>query len=189
MQRYTNPHDKVERVCVRVTANATPLENGEGYEADTHEFWERADALDLEDVVAQPHAYLNYIPMGCREGAKLQAQGMLNKLRKGDFVVPVPSYREGAAVCNRAEDQSKIAIAYARGKGMAVFELADGEIVSLTHEDIEKIINDGEAAEIRLQQAKQACWAAIDETDNFAAITQILDDFDAVLAEYRPADL
>ncbi len=183
IQRHTSL-DGVEHIGVTVTANATMIEaDPEQWEADTHHFWEEAGNLNLEDVVAHPEAYLHYMSVRTRSDAKTQAQGMLDKLRNGCPVVPVPSYRTGASVCNRASDKTFLMGGLLLG-GLATFELADGEIVSLSVDDIKLIAADVAAAETRLQLAKQDCWMEIDGAGSWEDITDALARFEAVLNEY-----
>ncbi len=178
-----------EMVRVTLTANArTSEDDAEQWEADTHEFWEKASELDLDALRANPSAWLNYVPVATRQEAKDKAQLMLDKLRAACPVVPVPGYREGAAICNRSGDQVKLVAGLAMG-GLPYYELADGEIVSLSAADIKSIAADVAAAETVWQQAKQQCWAAIDTAQNEEDIAVALADFGVVLAAYAAAPI
>ncbi len=168
-------------VHITVAANATQTgTEPEEWETDTHAFWEQKGELNLADLRAHPEAYLHYIPRATRQAAKDKAQQMLDTLRTACPVVPVPSYREGAAVCNRPADQVKLVAGLAMG-GLPYYELASGEVVALSEADIKAIAVDVTAAETRWQQAKQACWAAIDAAGSTADMDAALAAFVAVL--------
>lgn len=62
--------------------------------------------------------------------------------------------------------------------GLPYYELASGEVVSLSAADIQAIAIDITQAETLMQQGKQECWAAIN-----AAKGQ--EDIDKALAEYK----
>ena len=175
-------------IHVTVTANATQVaQEPEQWEADTHEFWELEHELDVQDVVRQPAAYLSYMTVATRRGAKQQAQALLDKLRNGCPVVPVPSLYEGAAVCNRASDKVMLLGGLQMG-GLPYFELASGDVVSLSMEQLQGIMHDVANAEVRLQQAKQQCWADIEAAGSRADICRAIEVFEGVLAEYRSAE-
>ncbi len=175
-------------LTVTVTANAqkelAPKGEHEVWVVDENVFSEKEGEIDLDAVRANPAAYLHYIPTATRQQGKDKAQAMLDALRNGCPVVPVPGYREGAAVCNRPADQVKLVAGLAMG-GLPYYELASGEVVSLSVDDIMLIAADVAAAETRLQQAKQSCWAAIDAARGEDDIASALADFAATLATYE----
>ncbi len=153
------------------------------WEAEENYFWEVAANLNLEDVVAHPEAYLEYVAACIRKRNKDLAQEALNKLRNEYIVVPVPSYREGAAICCRPGDKCNLMYGLQAG-GLDKFELADGSLVSLTAADLAAIGKDAAAAETLLQEAKQLCWMEIDGAANMEDIEDALAVFWQLLAEY-----
>ncbi len=153
------------------------------WEADTHEFWEQEGVLDLDALRAQPEAYLHYIPHATRQVAKDRAQQMLDTLRSGNPVVPVPSYRAGAAVCNRPADQVKLVAGLAMG-GLPYYELANGDVVNLSEDDIKAIAADVAKAETAWQQAKQQCWQNIEAAEGANGIEKAIEEFAAQLSPY-----
>lgn len=171
---------KITVACNAVQTGDDPVQ----WEADVHTFWEAADAIDVASVVADPEAYLHYIPRQVRASYRQKAQGLLDAWRQGRPVVPVPSFREGAAVLCRTEDKAMFSAAMARGRGLPAYELADGEIVALTHEQMQAIYDDVESAEIAAQTGKQIAWAAIDSADSTEAMEEALDGFAKVLNQY-----
>lgn len=144
------------------------------YLCDSNEFIIPAADLNKEAIISDPEAWLDYVPALKKEEAKATAQRMVDELRNGCPVVPVPSYRADAAVCHRPADDVKMLGGYMMG-GLPYFELASGEVVSLTADDLAGIMRDVTQWEVAVQQAKQAAWAAID-----AATTQ--DEINAALA-------
>ncbi len=164
----------------QINSDSTP-----DWEADCHQFWEQEGVLDLADLQAQPEAYLHYIPRATRQAAKDQAQVMLDALRAAGPVVPVPSYRKGAVVCNRPADQVKLLAGLSMGS-LPYYELASGEVVNLTAEDIKAIAVDVAAAETAWQQAKQACWQTIDTAEAEEDITTALANFSTLLNNGTP---
>ncbi len=197
--QYNTPPPQVlitrhrDKVHVTITANATQVEASEEgeqpqWQADTHSFWEIEGEIDLEAVRANPEAYLHYVPKATRETAREKAQLMLDKLREGCPIVPVPSYRGGAAVCNRPADQVKLVAGLAMG-GLPYYELASGEVVSLSTGDIQSIAVDVAAAETAWQQGKQACWAAIDAAQGEDEVAAALAEFATVLSAYAGEQL
>ncbi len=172
-------HGQMIQITLALHAQAvspTTEQPCEQWEADTHQFWEEADRLDLEALRTNPEAYLHYIPHATRQAAKDRAQQLLDTLRDSCPVVPVPSFREGASVCNRPADQVKLVAGLAMG-GLPYYELANGEIVNLSEADIQSIATDITAAETTWQQAKQQCWAAIDSAQSNEDISTALAGF------------
>ena len=55
-------------------------------------------------------------------------------------------------------------------------------------EQLQGIMHDVASAEVRLQQAKQQCWADIEAAGSWADICRAIEVFEGVLAEYRPAE-
>lgn len=156
-----------DKVGITIALNPEEVESGEGdqrttqWVADTNDFWEMEDSINLEDVYAHPENYLYYLPAKEKRFFKDKAQAMLDALRNSTPIVPVPSYREDAAVCNRPADQIKLIAGLTMG-GLPYYELASGEVVNLSVTDLQAIAVDVTAAETTWQQAKQTCWAAID---------------------------
>ncbi len=177
---------------ITVTANArkeaAPEGGAEVWVVDENSFCEKEGDIDVDAVRANPEAYLHYVPSNIRQSAREKAQLMLDKLRNGCPIVPVPSYRGGAAVCNRAADQVKLVAGLAMG-GLPYYELASGEIVTLSTGDIQSIAVDVAAAETAWQQAKQACWAAIDAAQGEEEVAAALAEFATVLSAYAGEQL
>lgn len=170
-----------QKVEFTITINAEMVEGEERTEwiADTRTFWLPAGELDTEAVRQNPAAYFSYVALADKQAARDKAQQMVDDLRNGRPVVPVPSFRAGAAVCNRTSDQMKLAGGLLMG-GLEVYELADGELVQLTRENLQGILKDVAAWEVRVQMAKQTAWQAID-----AATSE--DDVKAALMELESA--
>lgn len=164
---------------ITIATNIKQLEESDtpAWEADTNAFWTQTDAIDLEDVRNNPANYLNYAShlSSRRAEAKAKAQQAVDDLRNGCPITPVPSFREGAAVCNRASDKVML-LAGVQMRGLPMFELADGTITALTEEDLQGIMHDIAAWEMAVQSAKQECWGTIDN-----ATTQ--EEIDAALGK------
>ncbi len=172
-------------IHVTIAAHAVPSgAEPELWQADINRFWVPEGELDLNALRENPAAWLHYVPLATRQAGKDRAQQMLDELRAGTPIVPVPSYRTGAAVCNRPADQVKLLGGLQLG-GLSYYELASGEVVSLSEDDIKAIALDVTNAETRLQQAKQECWAAIDAATGQQDIEAALAGFETVLATYR----
>ncbi len=171
------------RVNPRIEVN--PDSGTQNWLVDEHIYDERVCDLDMDALTAHPENYLHYLPVHYKEVKKQEAQNMLDELRNGCPVVPVPSFREDAAIFNRAGDQSKFAGALARGLGLPGYELASGEMVALTHEQMQAIYDDVAAAEIAWQVGKQTCWAAIDAATNEQAVKDALAAYEAELKQYK----
>lgn len=142
-------------------------EAGSSYwEADVNDFWERSSELPVSVVEADPEAFIDRANQlsDQRADKKTLIQQIVDDLRSGCPIVPVPSYRPDAAVCHRPADDVKMLGGVMMG-GLSYFELASGEIVSLTKEDLQNIMKDVTQWEIALQQKKQACWTLLDEAN------------------------
>ena len=169
-------------VHITVAVNIKQVESDPpAWEADTNRFWVPAGELDLDAVRQNPAAYLHRAThlSDARAEAKATAQRMVDELRNGCPVVPVPSFRADAAVCHRPADDVKMLGGVLMG-GLPYFELASGEVVSMTRGDLEGIMQDVTQWEVAVQQAKQAAWVAID-----AATSQ--DEIDAALVALEAA--
>ena len=169
-------------VHITVAVNITQVESDPpAWEADTNRFWVPAGELDLDAVRQNPAAYLHRAThlSDARAEAKAKAQMAVDSLRNGCPVVLVPSFRAGAAVCHRPADDVKMLGGFLMG-GLPYFELASGEVVSLTADDLAGIMQDVTQWEVAVQQAKQAAWVAID-----AATSQ--DEIDAALIALEAA--
>lgn len=134
--------------------------------ATVNDFWERASALSPEEVEANPEAFIDRANQlsDQRTDKKTLIQKLVDDLRSGCPIVPVPSFREDAAVCHRPADDVKMLGGVMMG-GLPYFELASGEIVSLTKEDLQNIMKDVTQWEIDLQQKKQTCWTLLDKAN------------------------
>lgn len=154
-------------------------DNSSYWEADVNDFWERSSELPVSVVEANPEAFIDRANQlsDQRTDKKTIIQQIVDDLRSGCPIVPVPSFRQGAAVCHRPADDVKMLGGVMMG-GLPYFELASGEIVSLTVEDLQNIMKDVTQWEIDLQQKKQACWSLLD-----AANTQ--EELDAAVAKAR----
>lgn len=140
-------------------------------------FWDKTAALDKEAIIADPDKYIGYVPTAYRQQLKDKAQKHLDEKRNNTHRVDVPSYKEGYAVMHREKDDINLLAGLVMG-GLPYFEFADGQVAApLSVDDIKLIYQDIAAHEISIQQAKQACWAAID-----AATTR--EAADAALAAY-----
>jgi hypothetical protein len=147
------------------------------WEGDQYIFWELTTALDKEAILANPEAFITYVPVSYKNSLKDKAQQHLDYVRDHTHRVDVPTYKEGYAVMHREKDDINLLAGLLMG-GLPYYEFADGQTVApLSPEDIQKIYTDLAAHEIGLQQHKQACWAAID-----AATTQ--EEADAALQAY-----
>lgn len=162
------------KVCFTISTNIEQRDDG-SWQADTRSYWVDAGEVNPEAVRQNPEYWLWY---DLRKAARAEAQALLDKLRNGCPVVPVPSLYEGAAVCNRASDKVMLLAGVQMG-GLPMFELADGSITPLTAEDLQAIMRDIAAWEMAVQGAKQACWGAIDA----ATSEQQMMDALATLAE------
>lgn len=169
----------VDYVQVRVACHAQKTsDEPEMWEADECLFCEREDALDIEDVVAQPEKYLDYCTLEYRRKARQEAQDMVDLLREAYPTVPAPWLGAGARVCNRPSDGVMLLGLAQMGTGAELFELADGTVVSLTHEDVLRIFAAVKEWQTAVQTAKQKAWQRIDATVSEAEVT-------AALAELR----
>lgn len=149
----------------------------EEWRADTRSFWLPEGELDPETVKANPEQYLYY---DVKKAAKVTAQTLVDNLRNNYPVVPVPSFREGAAVCHRPADDVKMLGGVLMG-GLPYFELASGEVVSLTQADLENIMKDVTTWEISVQTAKQTAWATIEAATTQEAIDTAVKDLETAL--------
>lgn len=148
------------------------------WEGDLYSFWEANEHLDKEAIIADPEAYSSYVPVKYKVSLKDKAQEHLDYIRDHKHIVAVPTYKEGWAVMHRVRDDINLIAGMLVPGGLPYYEFADGQVVApLLPEDIQKIYTDLAAHEIKLQQDKQACWAAID-----AAKTQ--EEADAALKAY-----
>ncbi len=170
------------RVNPRIEVN--PDTDTQNWLVDENIYWERVCDLDVDDLTAHPENYLHYLPVHYKEARKQEAQDMLDKLRNNGSVVPVPSFRADAAVYNRTSDKAMFSAALARGNGLPGYELASGEMVALTHEQMQAIYDDVAAAEIAWQVGKQTCWAAIDAATNEQAVKDALAAYKTQLDAY-----
>ena len=162
------------KVCFTISVNIEQREDG-SWKADTRSYWVDAGEVNPEAVRQNPEYWLWY---DLRKAARAEAQRLVDELRNGCPVAPVPSFRPGAAVCNRASDKVMLLAGLQMG-GLPMFELADGSITPLTAEDLQAIMRDIAAWEMAVQGAKQACWGAIDA----ATSEQQMEDALATLAE------
>ena len=179
-----NIHEEVEEVAVadstsESSESSDTTKNTSRWIATVNDFWERASALSPEEVEANPEAFIDRANQlsDQRTDKKTLIQQLVDDLRSGCPIVPVPSFREDAAVCHRPADDVKMLGGVMMG-GLPYFELASGEIVSLTVEDLQNIMKDVTQWEIDLQQKKQACWSLLD-----AANTQ--EELDAAVEKAR----
>lgn len=132
------------------------------WEGDLYSFWEANEHLDKEAIIADPESYSSYVPVKYKVSLKDRAQKHLDCIREHKHVVDVPTYKEGYSVMHREKDDIKLLAGMIMG-GLPYYEFADGQVVApLSSEDIQKIYIDLAAHETKLQQDKQACWAAID---------------------------
>lgn len=168
-----------DKVNYTISINIEPIleEDKEGWQADTRSFWLPEGELDPETVKANPEQYLYY---DVKKAAKVTAQTLVDNLRNNYPVVPVPSFREGAAVCHRPADDVKMLGGVLKG-GLPYFELASGEVVSLTQADLENIMEDVITWEVSIQTAKQTAWAAIEVATTQEAIDTALKDLETAL--------
>lgn len=147
------------------------------WEGDQYIFWETTANVNRDAIIAEPEAFINYVPLKYKNELKDQAQKHLDSIREHTHRVDVPTYKEGYAVMHRPKDDINLLAGLVMG-GLPYYEFADGQTVApLSPEDIQKIYMDVAAHEVKIQQDKQACWAAID-----AAATH--EEADAALAEY-----
>lgn len=168
-----------DKVNYTISINIEPIfeEDKEGWQADTRSFWLTKGELDPETVKANPEQYLYY---DVKKAAKVTAQTLVDNLRNNYPVVPVPSFREGAAVCHRPADDVKMLGGVLMG-GLPYFELASGEVVSLTQADLENIMKDVTTWEISVQTAKQTAWATIEVATTQEAIDTAVKDLEIAL--------
>lgn len=168
-----------DKVNYTISINIEPIleEGKEGWQADTRSFWLPEGELDPETVKANPEQYLYY---DVKKAAKVTAQTLVDNLRNNYPVVPVPSFREGAAVCHRPADDVKMLGGVLMG-GLPYFELASGEVVSLTQADLENIMKDVTTWEISVQTAKQTAWTTIEVATTQEAIDTALKDLETAL--------
>ncbi len=152
-------------------------------EAEHHTFRESTTEIDLAELRTHPRRYLRYVPQPTRRRACEQAELLLRKLRAGNPVVPVPSYREGVAVCKRAEDEVALLSGLALG-GLTAFELAGGERVTLSADEIRAILHDLCAADTHWQQALVQCQSTISAAPDDATIATALAEFATLLSGY-----
>lgn len=164
------------RVRYTISTNIEQLEDG-SWQADTRSFWVDENELQPATVAQNLRYWLWYDE---RKVAREEAQRMVDLLRNECPVAPVPSFREGAAVCNRASDKVMLLAGLQMG-GLPMFELADGSITALSVEDLQAIMRDVAAWEIGVQTAKQNCWTAIDAADSREEILAALDALRAAL--------
>lgn len=142
--------------------NETGTEPRSHWEGDVNEFWELTEYLDKEAILANPENYMAYVPVKYKSSLKDKAQQHLDHIRNTEHIVAVPTYKEGYSVMHREKDDINLLAGMMMG-GLPYYEFADGQVVSpLSPEDIQKIYTDLAAHEIKLQQSKQACWAAIE---------------------------
>lgn len=147
------------------------------WEGEQYIFWELTTALDKEAILANPESFTTYVPVSYKNSLKNKAQQHLDYVREHTHRVDVPSYKEGYAVMHREKDDINLLAGMMMG-GLPYYEFADGQTVApLSPEDIQKIYSDLAAHEIRLQQQKQACWAAIDAATTY-------EEADAALKNY-----
>lgn len=169
-------------IVINITEHEIPGDKEEeeprkSWEGDQYTFWEKTDLLDLEAIEADPEAFYGYVTAVYRQELKDKAQKHLDCIREHKHVVAVPTYKEGYSVMHREKDDINLLAGMMMG-GLPYYEFADGQVAApLLPEDIQKIYTDLAAHEIKLQQDKQACWAAID-----AAKTQ--EEADAALKAY-----
>lgn len=168
-----------DKVNYTISINIEPIfeEDKEEWQADTRSFWLPEGELDPETVKANPEQYLYY---DVKKAAKVTAQTLVDNLRNNYPVVPVPSFREGAAVCHRPADDVKMLGGVLMG-GLPYFELASGEVVSLTQADLENIMKDVTTWEISVQTAKQTAWATIEVATTQEAIDTAVKDLEIAL--------
>lgn len=150
------------------------------WQGETRSFWLPEGELEPDVVAEYPEKYFWYDK---HKEYKAQAQKLLDDLRNGCPIVPVPSFKEGAAVCNRAADQTKLLAGLSMG-GIEYYELASGEIVNLSLEDIKAIAKDIAAAEMTWQRAKQECWAAITAANYEEEMREAVSNLEETLKAY-----
>ncbi len=172
-------------VLVTVTANAVPVAGAPGqWEADSHRFWESAGELDWAALRANPAAFLHYVTSATRREAQRQARLMLERHRDSSPRVPVPSYRQGTAVTNSLAEQLRLLAGTVLG-GLSHYELADGEVVQLSANELRAILADIAAEESRLLLARQRCLETIENAPRQELIEAALADFAGQLAVCR----
>lgn len=179
-----------EKIIITVTANVSKevREDGtESWNADVNKFWEHTDLIDVETLKANPASYIDYLPVRFKEAGRKEAQRILDEHRAGKHcmpVIPVPFIKENGYVCNRPEDQTKLAAVLAAGVGLEYYELADNSIVSLTPDQVKQVFLAGMQVETEMQKAKQQCWALIDSASSEEDITAALENFRSNLHPY-----
>lgn len=148
----------------------------DSYAADLYSFWVNSGELSIEDVEKNPEQYIDYVTICEREKAKQKAQNIVDSIRENP-IIPVPSLRDDAKINHRTADDVKLLGGYMLG-GLDYFELASGEIVSLTQNDIANIMKDAAEWEVSLQKAKQEAWSKIDNAVSHTDIEDALKLFD-----------
>lgn len=139
-----------------IALNAVQQDDG-SWRADTRSFWLSERELDPNVVALAPEVYFWYDK---KKEYTTAAQALVDRLRSSRPVVPVPSFREGAAICHAPEDDTKLLAGVIMG-GLPVFELASGELTTLTVDDIKAMMQDVAGWEYTVQDAKQRAWKRI----------------------------
>lgn len=176
-------NDTEVTIVINITEVVDPIidsESGEvttHWEGDQYIFWETTANIDREAIIASPESFINYVPLKYKNELKDRAQKHLDCIREHTHRVDVPTYKEGYAVMHRPKDDINLLAGLVMG-GLPYYEFADGQTVApLLPEDIQKIYMDVAAHEVKIQQDKQTCWAAIDAATTY-------EEADAALAEY-----
>lgn len=159
-----------------ININIVKNDDEESYSADFYSFWVKKDELSLEEVEKNPEKYIDYVTLEEKKKAKEKAQKIVDKIRENP-IIPVPSYREDAKINHRASDDIKLLGGYMMG-GLEYFELASGEIVSLSQNDIAYMMKDAATWEVNLQKAKQQAWTQIDNAISHEEIENAYKLFD-----------
>lgn len=167
-QEYNN------KIKFDINLNIEEVKDGEqiSYTADLYSFWVPAGELDPDTVKENPELYTDYVSQSGKQAYKNKAQVVVDKIRENP-VVEIPSFRENAYINHRPSDDVKLLGGVMLG-GLPYFELADGEVVALTKENLEGIMQDVAAWEVELQKTKQEVW---DTIESAMSINEILDAF------------
>lgn len=157
-----------------INLNIEEVKDGEqiSYTADLYSFWVPVGELDPDTVKENPELYTDYVSQSGKQAYKNKAQAIVDKIRENP-VVEIPSFRENAYINHRPSDDVKLLGGIMLG-GLPYFELADGEVVALTKENLEGIMQDVAAWEVELQKTKQEVWDTIERA---ASLNEILDAF------------
>lgn len=160
-----------------INLNIEEVKDGEqiSYTADLYSFWVPVGELDPGTVKENPELYADYVSKSGKQAYKSKAQAIVDKIRENP-IVEIPSFRENAYINHRPSDDVKLLGGIMLG-GLPYFELADGEVVELTKENLEGIMQDVAAWEVELQKIKQEVWDAIDKATSETEINEAFNLF------------